>query len=68
MEVGKELLVDEVEKIVAAGRGVMVHLAVFALRRSPRFPAVGLVEDVVIALALQRRLGGLIVLESIEVF
>jgi hypothetical protein len=46
----------------------MVHLAVFALRRSPRFPALGLVEDVVIALALQRRLGGLIVLESIEVF
>ena len=68
VQIGKELLVDEVEKIVAAGRGVMVHLAVFALRRSPRFPAVGLVEDVVIALALQRRLGGLIVLESIEVF
>ena len=68
VQIGKELLVDEVEKIVAAGRGVMVHLAVFALRRSPRFPAVGLVEDVVLALALQRRLGGLIVLESIEVF
>ena len=68
MEIGKELLVDEVEKVIAAERGVVVNLAVLALRRSPRFPAIGLVEDVGVALALQRGLGGLIVLESIEVF
>ena len=46
VEVRKELLVDEIEKIVAAQLGVVVNLAVLALRRSPRFPAVGLVEDV----------------------
>ena len=68
VEIGKELLVDEVEKVIAAQRGVVVNLAVLALRRSPRFPAVGLVEDVGIALALQRRLGGLVALECIEVF
>ena len=68
VEVGKKLLVDEVEKVIAAERGVVVNLAVFAFRRSPRFPAVGLVEDVGIALALQRGLGGLVVLKSVEVF
>ena len=68
VEIGKELLVDEVEKVIAAGRGVVVNLAVLAFRRSPRFPAVGLVEDVGIALALQCGLGGLVVLKSIEVF
>ena len=46
VEIGKELLVDEIEKVIAAQRGVVVNLAVLALRRSPRFPAVGLVEDV----------------------
>ena len=46
VEVRKELLVDEVEKVIAAQRGVVVNLAVLAFRRSPRFPAVGLVEDV----------------------
>jgi hypothetical protein len=68
VEAGKKLLVNEVEKVIAAGRVVVVNLAVFAFRRSPRFPAVGLVEDVGAALALQCRLGGLVVLEGIEVF
>ena len=68
VEIGKELLVDEIEKVIAAQRGVVVNLAVLALRRSPRFPAVGLVEDVGIALALQCRFGGLVALECIEVF
>jgi hypothetical protein len=43
LEVGKELLVDEVAQIVAGHRGVVVEFAVLALGRGPAFPAIRLV-------------------------
>ena len=46
----------------------MVNLAVLALGRSPRIPAVGSVEDVGVFLAVERGFGGLVVFEGIEVF
>jgi hypothetical protein len=52
LEVGKELLVDEVAEVVAGQGFVVVERAVLALGRGPRFPAVGLVEDVAVLLPL----------------
>ena len=46
VQVGEELLVDEVAQVVAGQGLVVVELAVLALGRGPAFPAVGLVEDV----------------------
>ena len=56
VQVGEELLVDEVAEVVAGQRLVVVELAVLALGRGPAFPAVGLVEDEGVLLPLQRGL------------
>ncbi len=56
VQVGKELLIDEVAQVVAGQGLVVVELAVLALGRGPAFPAVGLVEDVGVLLPLQRGL------------
>ena len=56
VQVGEELLVDEVAQVVAGHRLVVVELAVLALGRGPAFPAIRLVEDVGVFLPLQRGL------------
>ena len=68
VQVGEELAVDEGEEVVATERGVVINLAVFALGRGPRFPAVGFVEDVGVFLAVEGGLGGFVVFEGVEVF
>ena len=68
MQVGKELLIDEVAEVVAGQGLVVVELAVLALGRGPAFPAVGLVEDEGVFLALQRGFVGLVLLQTVEVF
>ena len=68
MQVGKELLIDEVAEVVAGQGLVVVELAVLALGRGPAFPAVGFVEDVGVFLAVQRGLIGAVLLQPVEVF
>ena len=67
VQVGKELAVDEVAQVVAGHGLVVVDLAVLALGRGPVLPAVGLVEDEGVLLALQRGLIGLVLLQPVEV-
>lgn len=68
VEVGEQLSTDEVTEIVA-GRGfIQVDLAVFALRRGPFFPAVGLVKNEGVLLPLQGSLVGSVLLQSVQVF
>ena len=62
VEVGKELGVDEV-----AEGGVMIQFAILARGGRPRSPAVGLVEDEAEGLAIQGRLGGLVLFQGIQV-
>ena len=68
MQVGEELAVDEGEEVVAGLGGVVVDLAVLALGRGPRFPAVGFVEEVGVFPAVEGGFGGLVVFEGVEVF
>jgi len=53
VEIGEELAVDEIAKVIAGHGGVVVKLAVLALGRSPGFPAVRLVQDKAVLLAIQ---------------
>ena len=46
----------------------MVDVAVFPLRRSPLFPAVGLIEDEGVFFAGERSFVGSVLLQTIEVF
>ena len=46
----------------------MVELAVLALGCGPAFPSVRLVKDVSVFLAIQRGLGGLVLLKIVEIF
>ena len=68
VQVGEELPVDEVAEVVAGQGVVVVELAVLALWRGPAFPAIGLVEDEGVFLALQRGFVGLVLLQTVEVF
>lgn len=65
---GKELAVDERDEVVAGEGGVGINLAVLALRRRPRFPAVRFIEGVGVALTVEGGFGGLVVFEGVEVF
>ena len=53
VEIGEELLIDEIAKIVAGQSGVVIELAVLTLGCGPGFPAIGFVEDVGVFLALK---------------
>src|ERR1700682_2783023 len=68
MQVGKELSVHKVAKIVAGQCLVVIELPVLALGRSPDFPSIGLVEDVGIFLAVQCSLSALVLLKIVKVF
>ena len=68
VQVGKELLIDEVAQIVPGHRIVMVELAVLALGRGPAFPSVIRVEDERVLLAVQPGLDGRSPFEVVEVF
>ncbi len=68
VQVGEKLAADEVAEVVAGQRLVVVEIAVLVLGRGPAFPAIGLVEDAGVGLACQRGLGGLYLLQIVEVF
>ena len=68
VQVGEQLLVDEVAQVVAGHRLVVVELAVLALGRGPDFPAILLFEDVGVFLPLQRRFVGSVLLQPVQVF
>ncbi len=68
VQVREHFLIDDGEQVVAAQGGVVVDLAVFALRRCPAFPPVWLVEDVGVFLAVQLGFGGFVAFEGVEVF
>jgi hypothetical protein len=68
VEVGEELQVHEVAQIVAGQRGVVVELAVLALRRRPAFPAIRGIEDVGVWLPAESALHRFVLLQAIEVF
>jgi hypothetical protein len=68
VQVGNELLIDEVAKIVAGQGLVVVDLAVGSLGGRPFLPAIGLVENEGVFLAFEGGLVGLVLLQSVEVF
>jgi predicted exporter len=46
----------------------VVELAMLALRRSPSLPAIGLVQNIGIFLAIELRLHGPLLFQAVEVF
>ena len=66
-QVRKELGVDEVAQVVTGLCGVVVDFADRVFRRGPTLPAIGRLEDVAVALALELCLRRLVVLEGVEV-
>ena len=68
VEVWEELLVHEVAEVVASICGIVIKLAVLALGRGPAFPAIGLIENEGVLLALQRRFVGLVLFQAVQVF
>ncbi|QDU20659.1 hypothetical protein ETAA1_26160 [Urbifossiella limnaea] len=67
VQVREQLLVHEVPQVVAAERLVVVDLPALVLRRGPTLPAVRLVEDEGVLLALQRRLVRPVLFQPVEV-
>jgi hypothetical protein len=67
MQIGEELRVHEVAEIVTCERLIVVDLAVPILGCGPAFPAVGLIEDVGIPLALEGRLSAPVLLQILKV-
>jgi hypothetical protein len=67
MEIREELLVYEVVQVVADHRGIVVELAILPFRRCPALPAIRLIEDEGVALAVQLRFESAILLESVEI-
>jgi hypothetical protein len=69
LQVGEQLLVDEIPEIIA-GQGACCGRASrpFAFGRRPVLPAIGLVEDVGVFLAVNLGFRDFVLLEPIEVF
>ena len=68
MQVGEELGVDEGDEFITSQGGVVLNLTIFGLRGSPRFPAVGRIENVVVFSPFQSGFGRLVGLQGVEVF
>ena len=68
VQIGEEFLIDEVAQVVAGESLVVIDLAVFAFGRGPAFPAIRLVEDQGVFLAIQLGLQRLVLFKPIEVF
>ena len=67
VEVREESPVDEIDEVVARQRPVVVERPILPLGRRPGLPTVGLVDDVDVVLALQRRLGGPVRLKVVKI-
>jgi hypothetical protein len=68
VQIRKQLAVDEVPKVIADLRLVVVDLAVFALGRGSLVPAVRPVKDEVALLPLQCGFIGFILLQCVQIF
>jgi len=68
VEIGEELGVDEGDEVITSQGGVVVDLAVFGLRGSPRFPALGRIENVGVSSSFKGSFGRLVGLQGVEVF
>jgi len=68
VEVGKELLVDEVAEVIACHSFVVVYLAGFVLGRGPALPPVRLVQDEGVFLPLQFGFHGFVLFQRVEIF
>jgi hypothetical protein len=68
VKIGEELGVDEGDEVITSQGGVVVDLTVFGLRGSPRFPAVGRIENVGVFFSFQSGFGRLVGLQGVEVF
>ncbi len=68
VEIRKELRVHEVAQVVAGEGGIVVELTVFAFRCGPALPAIRLLEDEAVFLAVQLRFDRFILLKRIEIF
>ncbi len=67
VQVGEELGVDELDKVVAGHRTVVVDLAVL-FRCGPGFPLIRSIENGAVCPAFERGFGGFVVFEGVEVF
>ncbi len=68
VQVGEELAIDKIHQVITGQRAVVVQLAIRILGGSSAFPAVGFIEDVTVALALQHGLSGLVLFQPIQIF
>ena len=68
VQVGEELAVDEVAEVIAGERLVVVDLPGGILRCGPGLPAVWLVEDMGVLLAVELGFVGLVFFEAVEIF
>jgi hypothetical protein len=68
VQIGEQLLVDEIAQVVPGQGTVVIKLAGGCLRCRPAFPAVGFFEDIAIVTPLQQRFRRLVPLQGIKVF
>src|SRR5947208_9015965 len=68
LEIGKELLINEVPEVVTGHRFVVIEFPVSRFRRGPLLPAIWLFENEVIFATIQLCLSRTILLQSVEVF
>ena len=68
LQVGKELAVYEGNQVISGLGGVVVDHPETILRRGPRFPAVGFVQDVGILFPFEGGYSRLVLFESVEIF
>ena len=61
-------MINEIGQVICGQRGIVVDLTVLALGGGPRFPAIGLVKDVRVFLAIEGGFGRFVVFECVEVF
>jgi hypothetical protein len=66
-QVGEQLAVDEVTKVIAGTRRVVIELAVGGLWRRPALPAICWIEDVGIALPFKFGFRRLVVFKRVQI-
>lgn len=68
LEIGEELLIDEIPEVIAGLCVVMIQVAAFVFRRGPAIPSIGSVEDIVVTLPGKRGFIRPIFLQVIQIF
>jgi len=68
VQIGEELLIDKDQQVIAGHGGIVIELVVFALRRGPSIPTIGLFEDEGVFLSIELGFRDLVVLQIINIF